>query len=92
MRLPQYRVLPILVCLGFIAGCITRADIEEIKKNQKDILAKLDKAGKAAPAAKRPERPRGPDPSKVYSFPAEESPSKGPKDALVTVIEVSDFQ
>ena len=93
MRLPQHRVPLLLLGFTFLAGCITRADIEEIKKNQKDILAKLDSAGKAAgPQRPTPPRPRGPDPANTYAFPAGDSPSKGPKDALVTIIEVSDFQ
>ena len=93
MRLPHQRVP--LILFGFslmMAGCITRADIEEIKQNQKDIMSKLDKAQKAAPSKPKPRRPRGPDPKKVYSFPVADSPTRGPKDAWVTLIEVSDFQ
>jgi hypothetical protein len=74
-----------------LASCVSRADIEELKKNQKDILTKLDKV-QAAPARPTPQRPRGPDPGKVYSFPVEGSPAKGPNDAWITIIEVSDFQ
>ncbi len=93
MRLTQQRVPLLLLGFTFLAGCITRADIEEIKKNQKDILTKLDKVGKAGPQRPTPpQKPRGPDPAKTYSFPVGDSPQKGPKDAWVTVIEVSDFQ
>ncbi len=90
MRALAHRSLLILLAFA-MASCVTRADIEEIKKNQKDILAKLDKVGGGA-GAKRPQRPRGPDPAKTYAFPAGDSASKGPKDAWVTVIEISDFQ
>ena len=80
----------VVAIFGFLAAaCVQPSDIEEIKKNQKEILSKLDKV-KAAPA--RPQRPRGPDPKKVYAFPAGDSASKGPGDAWVTIIEVSDFQ
>ena len=72
-------------------GCVSRSEIEEIKKNQEKILAKLDTV-KAAPSAAARQRPRGPDPKKVYSFPVGEANIKGPDDAWVTVIEVSDFQ
>ena len=79
-----------LAAVGLMAGCVTRADIEEIKATQKDILSKLDKAGQAAPQARQ--RPRGPDPSKTYAFPVGDAPTKGPADAWVTIVEVSDFQ
>ncbi|MDP7039335.1 MAG: hypothetical protein QGI45_09265 [Myxococcota bacterium] len=78
--------------LGVLSGCVSRADIEDIKATQKDILAKIDKI-KAAPAAPaKPQRRPGPDPKTVYAFPAGDSAAKGPADALVTIIEVSDFQ
>jgi protein-disulfide isomerase len=46
----------------------------------------------AAPA--QPPRPARPteDPKAVYRVPLEDSPVKGPADALVTVVEVSDFE
>lgn len=91
MRTAVHRLPYMLLCLG-IAGCVTRGEIEEIKKNQEKILEKLDAVAKAGGARKAPKRPRGPDPSSVYSFAAGDSPAKGPADAWVTVIEVSDFQ
>lgn len=75
----------------FTAGCVSRADVDELKKNQKEIMAKLDK-GAAAVARPAPQRPRGPDPAKTYAFPVGDSATKGGKDAWVTIIEVSDFQ
>lgn len=92
MRLAHHRVPMLLLGFSFAAGCITRADIEEIKKNQKDILTKLDKVQSAGPQRPTPPPQRGPDPAKAYSFPVEDSPAMGPKDAWVTLIEVSDFQ
>ena len=76
-----------LFALGLTA-CMTRADIDEIKKNQKDILSKL---AKRTPTARKAAVGR-PDASKVYSFAVGDSPAKGPKDAWVTIVEVSDFQ
>ena len=35
---------------------------------------------------------KGPDPSKVYDLPAGSSPSRGPKDAPVTILHYTDFQ
>jgi protein-disulfide isomerase len=45
----------------------------------------------AAPAAPRPARPQE-DPKAVYRVPVDDSPAKGPADALVTVVEASDFE
>jgi protein-disulfide isomerase len=44
-----------------------------------------------APAAQRPTRPVE-DPKAVYRVPLEDSPVKGPADALVTIVESSDFE
>jgi protein-disulfide isomerase len=78
-----------------MSGCgATPQDVEELKKNQKDILAKLEslsgdvqKMGAARPAAAAQ-----PDPNKVYTIPVGNSPIKGPKDAVVTITEFSDYQ
>ena len=88
------RVGFLLLVGGFAFGCVTKADLDEIKNTQKNIISKLDELAKrpAAAAPARPQRPRGPDPKKVYAFPVGKSPMKGAKDALVTVIEISDFQ
>ncbi len=90
MRTAAQRVPAILLGLG-LAACVTRGDIEEIKENQKTIIDKLDK-GARAPARPSQQRPRGPDRAATYSFPVGESQFRGAKDALVTLIEVTDFQ
>jgi protein-disulfide isomerase len=49
-----------------------------------------------APAAAAPDAPQPPrqqpDPAAVYRVPVGDSPVKGPNDALVTIVEVSEFQ
>lgn len=86
-----------LAILGLVgaAGCVTRGEVEELKNGQKEILAKLDKmekTGGRGGAGGAGQAPRGPDPTKVYAFPAGDGAVKGPTDAWVTIIEVSDFQ
>ena len=86
-----------LIGLVALAGCGGNpADIEELKKGQKEILAKLEALDKtvqtvkaAAPAA--PGRPQI-DPTKVYNIPVDGSAMKGPKDAKVTIVKFSDYQ
>ncbi|MGH7895872.1 MAG: DsbA family protein [Candidatus Binatia bacterium] len=74
-----------------IAGCGgSPADIEELKKGQKEILAKLEAIEKkttAAPAA----RPQV-DPNKVYDIVVGVSPVNGAKDGKITIVEFSDYQ
>ena len=91
MRWMTKRVPLMLLAMG-LAACVTRGDIEEIKETQKEILKKIEAGGGARAKPAQPQRPRGPDPAKVYAFPAGNSYAKGAKDAWVTIIEVSDFQ
>ncbi|HUE29387.1 MAG TPA: hypothetical protein VMR79_00855 [Verrucomicrobiae bacterium] len=77
-----------------LAACgANPADIEEIKKGQKDILSKLDSLDravqqvKAAAPAARPQM----DPNRVYNIPGN-AYLRGPKTAKVTITEFSDFQ
>lgn len=97
-----------VVCVGallIVAGCGGNpADMEELKKGQKDALAKLEamdaklaaldtevKAIKTAAPAAAPGRPAI-DPNKVYDIPVGDSAAKGATSGKVTIIEFSDYQ
>jgi protein-disulfide isomerase len=90
----------LLLSVVTLAACGGNAnDIQELKKGQKDILAKLEgldktvqqvKTAAAQPAA-APQRPQM-DPNKVYTIPIGTTPVRGPKAAKVTIAEFSDFQ
>ncbi|MFN8545641.1 MAG: hypothetical protein U0807_15755 [Candidatus Binatia bacterium] len=88
--------VPVLLGLATLAGCTGGPDVEEIKKGQQDILAKLDALGKAIqqvkPAAPAAQGPAQADPNKVYTIPVANSALKGPQTAKVTIVEFSDFQ
>lgn len=66
-----------------------------VNKNQ--IYATVTKDGLTKPAAPKPAdkkpRPGQPDPKAVYKVPLQgNEPQKGPDDALVTIVEFSDFE
>ena len=66
-----------------------------VNKNQ--IYATVTKDGLTKPAAPKPTdkkaRPGQPDPKAVYKVPLQgNEPQKGPDDALVTIVEFSDFE
>ena len=88
----------LLLSVVTLAACGGSAsDIQELKKGQKDILAKLEgldktvQQMKAAQPAAAPQRPQM-DPNKVYTIPVGTTPVRGAKTAKVTIAEFSDFQ
>ncbi len=79
-----------------VSGCDSRSeDLEEIRRDQREILFRLgslakaiEQTGSPAPTAANPGNP----PPQVYEIALGESPVKGPRDAPVTIVEFSDFQ
>jgi protein-disulfide isomerase len=89
--------LGLLAIVAALSACEggNRADIDEIKKGQKDLLAKLESVEKAVQAIKVPAAAPGRpqiDPNKIYNIPLTDAHPKGPKNAKVTIVEFSDFQ
>jgi len=93
-------ITPLALLVACCACGGNPADVEDIKKGQKEILDRLAaleksvqdvrKTAPAAPAAP-PARPQI-DPAKVYNIPLSNSPVRGPSDAKVTVVEFADYQ
>ena len=97
----RVRAVALLLLVACCACGGNPADVEDIKKGQKEILDRLTAleksvqdvkktAAAAAPAA-APARPQI-DPAKVYNIPLANSPVRGPSDAKVTVVEFADYQ
>jgi protein-disulfide isomerase len=93
-RAMRTRTIVALALFSALPACgPSSADVEELKKGQKEILAKLEDLSKkaaAAPAA-APARPQI-DPNKVYDLQVGASPVAGAKDGKVTIVEFSDYQ
>ena len=92
-------------CQGAGAFAQVNERLNQIADGQTQVLArlgeletKIEEAAKAAPAAApgnaKPKGPQPgrPDPKLTYKVPVGDAHAKGPTDALVTVVEWSDFQ
>ena len=91
-------------CQGSGAVAQVNERLAAIQDSQTQILKRMDEveakiasapaaAAPAQPGAKPPQqRPKGPDLAATYNVPLGESHTKGGDDALVTIVEWSDFQ
>ncbi|HEY1417744.1 MAG TPA: thioredoxin domain-containing protein, partial [Myxococcaceae bacterium] len=78
MKLSHVLVLAVGLALGFFIGKATRDTVSPSAVAQR-------------PTTPTPPRQRPPD-NTTYRLPVEDSPVRGPADALVTLVEFSDYQ
>jgi len=80
---------------ALLAGCRNDDALTELRDQQRQILTKLtaleEKIDKVRTAAVPP-RVAGPDPARAYSLPPGRSPSRGPANGAITIVEFSDYQ
>jgi len=85
----------VLIALS-LSACGNDEALDQIREQQRLILAKLtaldEKIDKVASRPAAAARPSGPDPARAFNLPLGNSPTKGPADAPITIVEFSDYQ
>lgn len=83
-----------LALAGASMACsaVGREEFEALRRAQADTQARVEKLERTQARAPAPARPQGPDASKTYAIPVGNAPVRGPADAYVTIVEISDFQ
>jgi protein-disulfide isomerase len=81
---------------ALLPGCRNDEALDEVRRQQSQILAKLavleEKIDKAAARPATQAAQRGPDPARAYALPLGKSPTKGPENGAITIVEFSDYQ
>ena len=93
--------MTLTACQGSNGFAQLQETLAKIDQKQDNILARIDpleekvgKAPAAAPGAAKPQRPQAgrPDPKETYKVDVGDAATKGGDEALVTIVEWSDFQ
>lgn len=90
-RIPLGILIGVAILIALAGWNVYETRRQRIELN--DQMAQLARAINTRPAANpTPQRPSGPDPAKVYTVKTDGAPSKGPKSAPITIVEISEFQ
>jgi len=88
-------VASLMLALSILgAGYFMSKSIDRTNEQLKELAVAVNDIPAAAPAAptRQAARPGRPDPKRRYTIAVAGAPTKGPKDAKVTIVEWSDFQ
>jgi len=77
--------------LALIVGVVLGVVGDRMAGGSPRVAAPSGRPSELPPPARAPQRPQE-DPRAVYRIPIDDSPVKGPSDALVTIVESSDFE
>jgi protein-disulfide isomerase len=77
--------------LALVVGVVLGVVGDRMMGGGPRVAAPAGRPGELPPPQRAPQRPQE-DPKAVYRIPVDDSPVKGPADALVTIVESSDFE
>src|SRR5512137_2966952 len=77
--------------LALVVGVVLGVVGDRMMGGGPRVAAPAGRPGELPPPQRAPQRPQE-DPKAVYRVPVDDSPVKGPADALITIVESSDFE